>query len=435
MWRYDSGRGSWSPDALPENLKLQWVRQLPAPAPAWPKTQPKLQFDAVAEPVIMGERVFVPSSRNDSVTAYSTRSGEEIWRFYANAPVRFAPIAANGRVYFVSDDGYLYALKAEDGSVLWKVKGGPDQSRLILGNHRLVSSWPARGGVVLHQGRLVFGASIWPFMGIFIRAVDPASGEVIWTNSGDGTNFINQPHGGAVSFSGLVPQGHIAASDRRLVVPGGRSIPGVYDTETGRQLNFAFAEGKRDGGHHVGVAGNLLFAGGRAFTLKEGLAVGGGSPALFNGKEMLTSDPKAVFGRSTAMDITREESLDRKGRKVKGFKTKYKDLFKTDLDEPITGQWFVGAGKRFYSGGAGKIAAYENGKSKPNWSVKLDGEVVTMLAGDDRLFAVTDEGKLYCYGKDEVKAHEFSLEKKELHAESNKDWSGRVADILKVKVA
>ena len=200
MWRYDAGRGSWSPDALPDNLKLQWVRELSEPIPAWPETQPGLQFDDVAQPVIMGEQIFVPSSRNDSVTAYSTRTGMELWRFYSNGPVRFAPIASDGRVFFVSDDGFLYALNAKDGKLIWKVKGGPDQRRLILGNHRLISSWPARGGVVLHQDKLYYGASIWPFMGIFIRAVDPKSGEIIWASSGDGTNYINQPHGGAVAF-------------------------------------------------------------------------------------------------------------------------------------------------------------------------------------------------------------------------------------------
>ena len=105
--------------------------------PAWPATQGKLQFDSQPEPILMGERLFVPSSRNDSVTAFSTRTGEELWRFYADGPVRFSPVGKSGRVYFVSDDGHLYCLNAEDGRLLWKVKGGPPQRRLLLGNHRL----------------------------------------------------------------------------------------------------------------------------------------------------------------------------------------------------------------------------------------------------------------------------------------------------------
>ncbi|NNE93616.1 MAG: hypothetical protein HKN23_18360, partial [Verrucomicrobiales bacterium] len=62
MWRYDSGRGGASPHALPGGeLQLQWSIQLPEPAPAWPVTQAKLQFDLQAEPVVMDERIFVPS--------------------------------------------------------------------------------------------------------------------------------------------------------------------------------------------------------------------------------------------------------------------------------------------------------------------------------------------------------------------------------------
>ena len=40
QWRYDAGGGAASPDELPAQLHLQWVRQLPQPRPAWPASQP-----------------------------------------------------------------------------------------------------------------------------------------------------------------------------------------------------------------------------------------------------------------------------------------------------------------------------------------------------------------------------------------------------------
>ena len=161
MWRNNAARSSASPDDLPETLHLQWMRKLPLARPAWPASQTKLQFDVSYEPVVLGRRMFVGSNVNDSVTAYDTRSGEELWRFYTDGPVRFAPAAANGRVYACSDDGHLYCLNAETGKQLWKVNGGP-AVRPIIGNKRLVSSWPARGGVVLADGNAYFAASIWP---------------------------------------------------------------------------------------------------------------------------------------------------------------------------------------------------------------------------------------------------------------------------------
>ncbi|MCF6312833.1 MAG: PQQ-binding-like beta-propeller repeat protein [Verrucomicrobiales bacterium] len=435
MWRYDAGRGAWTADALPEGLQLQWVRDLPKAAPAWPETQPKLQFDAVAQPVVMGQRIFVPSSRYDSVTAYSTRTGKELWRFYSNGPVRFAPIADKGKVYFVSDDGFLYALEAASGKMLWKVKGGPEQRRLLLGNRRLISSWPARGGVVLHQDKLYFGASIWPFMGIFIRAVDPETGEVLWTNSGDGTNYINQPHGGAVAFSGLVPQGHLAASGNELVVPGGRSVPGVYDAKTGKQLNFAFSEGKKEGGHQVGAVGELLFAQDRAFTLQDGLAIGGGAPAVFNHQQMLAAGPKSILIRSAQVEMKEIEQTDRRGKKIKKTTVSYKTLSQEELSEPIKGRWMMAAGDTFYAGGKDLVSAYQSGKKSPIWSAKIKGEVVSMLAADDRLFVLNNEGALYCFASHAPKdgVSKLSLPTDKLTATTKDAWTSKVKDMLATK--
>src|SRR5262249_34837897 len=158
-----------------------------------------------------------PSTVNDSVTAYQTETGEELWRFYSGGPVRFAPVAWQNKVYFVSDDGYLYCLKAADGELLWKVNGAPAE-KWLLGNHRLISAWPPRGGPVLHQGKIFFTASIWPFMGIFIHAVNPKTGEMVWTNSGEGSNYTIHPHG-APAFGTVAPQGHLAATNNLLIVP------------------------------------------------------------------------------------------------------------------------------------------------------------------------------------------------------------------------
>ncbi|HSG73133.1 MAG TPA: PQQ-binding-like beta-propeller repeat protein, partial [Planctomycetaceae bacterium] len=112
MWRYDAGRGDSTPDALPEGMTLRWTRQLEPSQPAWPPSQEKLQFDLVPEPVAAGQLIFVPSNVTDTVTAYDTRTAKEVWRFYADAPVRFAPVVDSGKVFFASDDGHLYALDA-----------------------------------------------------------------------------------------------------------------------------------------------------------------------------------------------------------------------------------------------------------------------------------------------------------------------------------
>src|SRR5688572_29574875 len=116
QWRFDGQRSAASPEDLPGEMKLHWVRELPKLTPAWPD-QAKMQFDAAYEPVVAGQRMFVGSSFSNSVTAYDTRSGGELWTYFVDGPVRFAPLAWEEKLYFACDDGYLYCLKVADGSL------------------------------------------------------------------------------------------------------------------------------------------------------------------------------------------------------------------------------------------------------------------------------------------------------------------------------
>ena len=141
--------------------------------------------------------------------------------------MRFPPAVEAGRLLFVSDDGHLYCLDALTGALIWKLRGGPSE-RKVLGNHRLVSTWPARGGVVVDQGLAYFAASIWPFMGTFIYAVDIESGAFRWRNDSTGALWLNQPHRNP-AFAGIAPQGALCLSGDALLVPGGRSVPACFD--------------------------------------------------------------------------------------------------------------------------------------------------------------------------------------------------------------
>jgi hypothetical protein len=123
MWRCDAARSGASEEVLPAELHLQWMRQLPPPSPAWPD-EPRLAMDWTYEPVVAGHTMFVPCSAGDSLVALDIETGQLRWRFYAQGPVRLAPAAWQGRVYFVCDDGYLYCLAGDDGKLLWKCRGG-----------------------------------------------------------------------------------------------------------------------------------------------------------------------------------------------------------------------------------------------------------------------------------------------------------------------
>ncbi|MFP4173151.1 MAG: PQQ-binding-like beta-propeller repeat protein, partial [Candidatus Hydrogenedentota bacterium] len=256
MWRYDAARSADTPHELEEDLCLQWVRELPEPKRAWRHQwdhRGKLDFDLSYAPVVKDRRIFVPSNVTDGVTAYRIEDGAEEWRFYTNGPVRLAPAAWEDKVYFVSDDGYLYCVDAESGKEVWKFQGGPSDHRL-LGNERIINFWAARGGPVIKDGNVYFTAGIWPLHGVFIYALDARTGEVEWVNDTTGSDYVQLPHGGATGLGGIAPQGYLAASEDRLVVAGGRTPPAFLDRHTGEMQDVAL-RAKPEGGYAVHADG------------------------------------------------------------------------------------------------------------------------------------------------------------------------------------
>ncbi len=275
MWGYDAGRSGQSPAELSPRLYLNWSRELPPPRRAWPAQHDdgsKLEFDLSYAPVVMGDKIFVPSMVADRLTAYRIEDGTEVWRYYADGPMRLAPVAWNDKVYCVSDDGHLYCLEAASGALRWKFNAAPVDRR-VLGNNRVISMWPARGGPVIKDGIIYFAAGVWPFMGTFVYAMNAKTGAEVWANTGNGSNWQPQPHGGSFSFAGIAPQGYLAATDDRLVVSGGRSTPAIFDRYTGHLLYMdMFVKGP--GGYQVMADNDFFYHSGRKYSLRDGSAAG-----------------------------------------------------------------------------------------------------------------------------------------------------------------
>lgn len=271
-WRYDAGRTAASPCVLPAELRLQWKRELPAPCPAFPN-DPRLCFDRSYEPIVAGKRIIVPSMVTDSVTALDSDTGEEQWTLFADAPVRFAPLAWENKIYFVSDDGCLYCVNANDGRLMWKFCGLPADRvpYKFLGNERLISRWPARGGPVLADGTVYFAAGLWPSEGVFVYAIDAATGRQLWANRDAG--FVKD---GLLDHStrrdgGLSPQGYLAVLGSKLIVPCGRALPAMFDRKTGQMEPYTSGWGGRialaKGSWYACGIGRYLFQSGDMFEL------------------------------------------------------------------------------------------------------------------------------------------------------------------------
>src|SRR5581483_9175496 len=101
------------------------------------------------------------------------------------------------------------------------------------------------------------------------------------------------------------------------------------------------------------------------------------------------------------------EAVDRKGAKI--LKNQWK-MAPPDAVETPAVTALVRAGNRVYAGSEGRITAVALGGAKPRelWRLAVDGTPGSLIAADDRLFVVTREGKIHCYGADAAAPRAFA---------------------------
>jgi len=383
-----------------------------------------MQFDVAYEPIVVGKTLFIASAQNDALTAFDTDTGAERWRFYADGPMRFAPTVWRGKVYAVSDDGHLYCLDAAKGTLLWKFRGVPDK-RLVLGNGRLISMWPARGAAVVADGRVYFAAGIWPSSGIALHALDAATGKVIWTNDGSGSIFISHPHG-SPAFGGVSPQGYLAVQGDSLFVPGGRSVPACYDRTTGKLRYYHLAAGGKSGEYRVALDERFYYCAGKMHRLGDGMQM-----KSLKGDQSIASLPVLADGlafdggrrRFAALDMAGAEIKVAEDKKTKRKKTKRKRIKRKTTRVTIKSRWSLrGAGEvalkaggRIYTIQGKRIVAFDLPKqadampTKSSWSRDFPATPRNVIAADGKLFVGTTDGTVYCFGGKKIEPREWKL--------------------------
>jgi len=389
MWRCDANRSAATLCLVPDELQLLWTREFTPRKQAWddPLNLDLMPYDRVFEPIVMNGRMFIGFNDADKLMALDSLTGKELWTVYAEAPVRLPPVGWKDRVYFCSDDGYLYCVQAETGELVWKFSGAPNAQHAI-GNRRLASAWPARGGPVVRDGKVYFAASIWPFMGTFIYALDADTGKVQWVNDRTGSQYIKQPHS-ASSFAGVAPQGALVATEKYLVVPGGRTVPAVFDRLTGELLYFELnAGGKGTGGSFVAANDNHFYVhtrekGTREFNLTTGIKTA-----------FLPNEP-VLSGES----VYSAEKNDKGECVVIAYNAKRK----VDWQLPVDGLGdLIQAGNRLFAAGKESITAIDlpagDLPAKILFRLPIQGTVERLLVANETLFAVTREGHILAYG-------------------------------------
>ncbi len=408
MWRYDSSRTACSPEKLPDALSHQWTRQYTPREPVWddPLNQDLMHYDDLFEPVVMNGVMYLGFNDTDKVVALDVATGNELWRRYLGGPARMPPVADGGRVYVTSDDSRLYCLDGATGKTVWTFTGAPSDRR-VLGNERLISAWPARGGAVIADGFVYYAASIWPFMGTFIYCLDARTGKVVWRNEGEGSRYMLQPHN-APSFAGVAPQGAFVVSGDRLIIPGGRSVPAVFDRATGEFEYYRLAESGKVGGSFVCADGGVFFnhTRERSVTVYD-ISTGdilvqdiGKYPVIGADAWYFSGDRIAALG-SEWLKVFSSARAGLKSNKMASLADSLVTRNRRwELAVDATGDLIM-AGGRLYAAGGSTIACIDPGagpQPRVVWTKHVSGRVGRLLAAGGRLFAVTTDGSIMAFG-------------------------------------
>lgn len=457
MYRADAGRSGYSPDPLPGQLELRWTHQGQPPRPAWPSSM-RITYDFASQAVIVGQTIVLGSTTDDRVTALDAATGRPRWSFFTGGPVRFAPAAWRDRVFVASDDGFLYALSLADGQLLWQHRGGPS-ARMCLGNERLISRWPARGGPLVLDDTVYYAAGIWPSEGVYLHALDAATGAVRWTNDRTGQLYHPQPHGGANAHSGVAPQGYLLATAERILVPTGRAVPAAFRRNDGELEYYRLQDNGSMGGARAVLAERFVINGGCFLESETGVLAARAGRGVFS----TLSDGVLQFTGTTLLayrwaDV---DATDRKGRAVRyrGLK-KYaeialadapegvrraeqvvqslpglKNLFQTDVlfkdaDEGVARQTglervlaqarpdverlgadvgrfqatayertseVIAAGHEAICGSPGRVSIVGLERQQVRWSHAVEGDAVGLAAANGLLVVSTTSGAVYCF--------------------------------------
>jgi outer membrane protein assembly factor BamB len=394
MWRYDAGHTGTSPQKMPDKLSAQWVLELPPLERAWPDDD-RLEFDVAYEPIVARGALYVGSPHNDAILAFDAASGAERWRFYTEGPVRFAPAVVEGLLYAGSDDGFLYCLDAASGTLQWRFQAALS-GRKVLGNTRMISVWPVRGAPVVTDGTVYFAAGIWPFEGVCVYALDAKTGAVLWTNDNCDVKYMVQPHH-SPAFSGLAPQGYLTVSGDKLLVPNGRAPAACLDRKTGQLLFYELDPNNRYGDYRVAARNNFYVNPGALYQLESGRNLGSFPPTVAMGEKTIVGVDGGRLRVFDSLSIETKSLTDNKQR------TKWKWEAPELWTFAGTATNVILAGERLYACKEGSLFAMEipqeKGEPRVVWEAEVEGNPVRIIAANERLFAATLEGRVYCFGE------------------------------------
>ncbi len=146
-----------------------------------------------------GGRVFTAAPDLNRVFALDAATGKVLWSFAAGGRVDGPPTIHEGLALFGCHDGWIYAVRAEDGVLAWRLRAAPREAR-IPAYGQIESPWPVVASVLVDRGLAYAAAGRHPSCdgGVRILAFRPRTGELAWEQAVDDLDEITKWYGGTI---------------------------------------------------------------------------------------------------------------------------------------------------------------------------------------------------------------------------------------------
>ena len=128
-YRADLWRSASTATPVPANLEVLWTADLGdwprgVLAQDWKENNPGVR-GPITPPVAAGGLVLVAQPDSDRVVAMDARTGKMRWTFTADGRVDTPPTLAGGLCLLGTRSGTVYALRAKDGQLAWRLPVAP----------------------------------------------------------------------------------------------------------------------------------------------------------------------------------------------------------------------------------------------------------------------------------------------------------------------
>ena len=177
--RQSPSRGGSTKMTLAAELKTSWQTELGG---------------RISPPVVAEGFSLVSIIDAHRVVALDAQDGEIRWTFSAGGRVDSPPTICRGLVLFGSADGSVYCLRLTDGKEVWRFRAAPDNLNTVALD-QVESVWPVHGNVLVQNGLAYVAAGRSSYLdgGIFLYALDPATGRIVSSSRVTGEHPVLDP--------------------------------------------------------------------------------------------------------------------------------------------------------------------------------------------------------------------------------------------------